>query len=117
MAVHVVLTRFKGKRVIKIQRNEKAQYGWTFGLRKAQLAVEHGKKKIEAFIQGEVLDDPLVVVGDFEGHPTIQLLQNAGDKYGFTFGMVKAKQLLEAWDHVESFVELGIEEEERNGQP
>ena len=38
-------------------------------------------------------------IGEFKGNPTITLKQNEEDRYGLTFGLVKAKLNL---DHLEA---------------
>lgn len=47
----------------------------------------------------------MYTVGEFKGNAVITLKRNEEDKYGFTFGVTKAKLLLEHIDDIKKFVE------------
>lgn len=47
----------------------------------------------------------MVKIGSFKGFPTISLLNTPSDKYPFTFGLAKAKRILENIEAIEKFVE------------
>lgn len=51
--------------------------------------------------------------GDFKGNKTISLLKenDEGNKYPFTFGMGKAKLILENFEDIKKFVEENTKEE------
>ncbi len=44
-------------------------------------------------------------IGEYKGHATISLLKDENDKLPFTFGLTKAKLILENIDAVKEFVE------------
>lgn len=46
-----------------------------------------------------------VEVGEFKGHPVITLRLDEGDQYGFTFGLGKARLILECIEDIQKFVE------------
>ena len=46
-----------------------------------------------------------VKTGEFKGHKTLTLLRSEDDKYPFTFGIAKAKLVLEHIDDIKKFVE------------
>ena len=46
-----------------------------------------------------------VKTGEFKGHKTLTLLRSEDDKYPFTFGIAKAKLILENLDEIKKFVE------------
>jgi hypothetical protein len=46
----------------------------------------------------------MVRIGSFKGHPTIALLNAAEDRYPFTFGIAKAKKILENLEAIKKFV-------------
>lgn len=46
----------------------------------------------------------MVKIGSFKGFPTISLMNGANDKYPFTFGLAKAKRILENIAAIEKFV-------------
>ncbi|MFH1364545.1 MAG: hypothetical protein ABIH52_02715 [Candidatus Aenigmatarchaeota archaeon] len=46
-----------------------------------------------------------VVFGEFKGHKTISLTRGEDDKYPFTFGLAKAKLVLEYVEDIKKFVE------------
>ena len=41
---------------------------------------------------------------EFNGHPTLVLKKSEDDKYGFTFGLTKARLILEHISEIEEFV-------------
>ncbi len=43
-------------------------------------------------------------ISDFKGHKVITLSVNEDDKYPFTFGIAKAKLILENLDEIKKFV-------------
>ena len=43
--------------------------------------------------------------GEYKGHPTISLLKDENDKLPFTFGLTKARLIMENLDAVKEFVE------------
>lgn len=47
----------------------------------------------------------MFTVGEFKGNPVITLKQNEDDPYGFTFGLTKAKLVLEHIEDVRKFYE------------
>ncbi len=46
-----------------------------------------------------------VKTGEFKGHPTISLMKDESDMRPFTFGMGKARLILENLDAIKEFVE------------
>lgn len=44
-------------------------------------------------------------IGEYKGHATISLLKDENDKLPFTFGLTKAKLIMENLDAVKAFVE------------
>lgn len=54
------------------------------------------------------------VLGEFNNKPTITLKRNEADKYGFTFGLSKAKLILENIEAIRKFVN---DNEKSNGEP
>ncbi|MGQ0643953.1 MAG: hypothetical protein ACT4O3_00475 [Elusimicrobiota bacterium] len=44
-------------------------------------------------------------IGEFKGNVTITLKQTEDDRYGFTFGLTKAKLILDNLDAVKKFYE------------
>ncbi len=44
-------------------------------------------------------------IGEFKGNKVITLKQNEADRYGFTFGLTKARLVLEHIDIIKKFVE------------
>lgn len=46
-----------------------------------------------------------VEIGEFKGNPTISLKKNADDKYPFSFGIEKAKLIIEHIEEIKQFVE------------
>jgi hypothetical protein len=46
----------------------------------------------------------MVKIGEFKGHPTIALLNAPEDRYPFTFGLAKAKKILENLEAIKLFV-------------
>lgn len=46
-----------------------------------------------------------VKTGEFKGHPTISLLKDETDMRPFTFGMGKARLILENIEEIKKFVE------------
>ncbi|MGD0336490.1 MAG: hypothetical protein ABSB18_05255 [Candidatus Omnitrophota bacterium] len=49
--------------------------------------------------------DGIVERGEFKGKPLIILKRNAEDKYPFSFGVSKAKLILDNLDEIKKFVE------------
>ena len=49
--------------------------------------------------------DGVVERGEFKGKPLIILKRNAEDKYPFSFGVSKAKLILDNLDEIKKFVE------------
>ena len=47
----------------------------------------------------------MFTIGEFKGNAVISLKRSEDDKYGFTFGLSKAKLLLEHIEDVKKFVE------------
>lgn len=47
----------------------------------------------------------MFTIGEFKGNAVITLKRSEDDKYGFTFGLTKAKLLLEHIDDIKKFVE------------
>ncbi len=45
----------------------------------------------------------MVTIGEFKGNPVITLKQGENDRYGFTFGLSKAKLILEHLDAIRDF--------------
>lgn len=50
-------------------------------------------------------NDGIVERGEFKGKPLIILKRNAEDKYPFSFGVSKAKLILDNLDEIKKFVE------------
>ena len=46
-----------------------------------------------------------VQIGEFKGHKVITLSRGDDEKYPFTFGVNKAKLILENFDEIKKFVE------------
>lgn len=46
-----------------------------------------------------------VRIGEYKGHKTISLLRNEEDEYPFTFGVGKAKLVVENIEEIKKFVE------------
>jgi len=46
-----------------------------------------------------------VKFGEFKGHKTISIMRQEDDKYPFTFGVGKAKLILEYFEDIKKFVE------------
>lgn len=44
------------------------------------------------------------VVGEYKGKPTISLMREANDRFPFTFGVPKAKLIVEHFDEIVAFV-------------
>jgi len=42
--------------------------------------------------------------GEYKGHPTITLSDKPGDKYGFSFGLSKARLILAQLEDIKAFV-------------
>ena len=47
----------------------------------------------------------MIEKGEFKGKPVIILRRNEEDKYPFTFGMTKAKLILDNIEEIKKFVE------------
>ena len=47
----------------------------------------------------------MFVVGEFKGNPVITLKQGEDDPYGFTFGLTKARLVLEHIEDIRKFYE------------
>ncbi|GEM_PF-253096 len=55
-------------------------------------------------------------IGEFKGNPVISLPVGGSDRYPFTFGLSKAKAILEYIDDIRKFVEEhDSKKEESNG--
>ncbi len=55
-------------------------------------------------------------IGEFKGNPVISLPVGGSDRYPFTFGLSKAKAILEYIDDIKKFVEDNdTKKEESNG--
>jgi hypothetical protein len=48
---------------------------------------------------------PMFVIGEFKGNPVITLKQGEDDSYGFTFGLTKAKLVLDHLEDIRKFYE------------
>lgn len=46
------------------------------------------------------------IIGSYKGHPTITLARDEQDKYPFSFGLAKARLILEHWEEIKAFVEV-----------
>jgi len=46
-----------------------------------------------------------VKTGEFKGHKIITLMRNEDEKYPFTFGLAKAKLILDNIEEIKKFVE------------
>ncbi len=44
-------------------------------------------------------------IGDFKGNPTLTIKQRSDDKFGLTFGLSKAKLILDHLDAIRRFYE------------
>lgn len=47
----------------------------------------------------------MVIFSEYKGKPTISLKKNEDDKYSFTFGLTKARLILDNLEKVKQFVE------------
>ena len=47
----------------------------------------------------------MFVIGEFKGNPVITLKQGEDDSYGFTFGLTKAKLVLDHLEDIRKFYE------------
>jgi len=45
-----------------------------------------------------------VTIGEYKGNPTITLAKDEDDRFGFTFGLAKAKMILACIDAIRKFV-------------
>ena len=48
---------------------------------------------------------------EYKGNPIIKLLKDENDKYGFSFGLTKARLVLENIEEIKQFVEENQQEE------
>ena len=46
-----------------------------------------------------------VKTGEFKGHPTLMLMKDDADEHPFTFGLVKAKLIMDNLEAIKEFVE------------
>jgi hypothetical protein len=60
-----------------------------------------GRVFIKPFGQGE----DMYTIGEFKGNIVITLKQSENDNYGFTFGLTKAKLILDHFDDIKKFYE------------
>lgn len=56
-------------------------------------------------------------IGEFKGNAVISLKRSEDDKYGFTFGLSKAKMVLEHIDDIKKFVEDTEKEKAKVKEP
>ncbi len=54
-------------------------------------------------------------IGEFKGNPVISLPVGGSDRYPFTFGLSKAKAILEYIDDIKKFVEDHDAKKEESG--
>jgi hypothetical protein len=47
----------------------------------------------------------MFTIGEFKGNVTITLKQNEEDRYGFTFGLTKAKLVIDHFEDIKKFYE------------
>lgn len=47
----------------------------------------------------------MIEKSEFKGRPVIKLKKDDNDEYGFTFGLTKAKLILENLEEIKQFVE------------
>ena len=52
----------------------------------------------------------MVEISEFKGKPVIILRRSEDDKYPFSFGMMKAKLILENLEEIKKFVEANTKE-------
>lgn len=53
-----------------------------------------------------MIDDEMPVkIGEYKGHKTISLMKSDDDQYPFTFGLGKAKLIVDNIDEIKKFVE------------
>ncbi|HRY28674.1 MAG TPA: hypothetical protein P5079_01405 [Elusimicrobiota bacterium] len=50
----------------------------------------------------------MFTIGEFKGNPTITLKQSEEDAYGFTFGLTKAKLILDHFEDIKRFYEQNL---------
>jgi len=50
-------------------------------------------------------------ISEYKNNPVIKLFNSADDKHPFTFGLTKAKLILDNFDAIKEFVEENREEE------
>lgn len=46
-----------------------------------------------------------VKIGEYKGHKTISLMRDENDRWPFTFGVTKARLIVENFDAIKKFVE------------
>ena len=56
-------------------------------------------------------------IGEYKGHPTITLRDDADEKAFVTFGVRKAKLILAHWDEIQRFVQGGEKPRNEQGRP
>jgi hypothetical protein len=61
--------------------------------------------KLYAAISPENGANIMFIVGEFKGNAVITLKRTEDDKYPFTFGLAKAKLILEHFDDIKNFYE------------
>ena len=56
---------------------------------------------------------PEAEIGDFKGNPTIKIFINNDPNYYFSFGLGKAKAILEYLDEIKNFVKENEDQKEK----
>jgi len=51
------------------------------------------------------ISENMIKFGEYKGNKTISLLRDENDKYPFTFGVSKAKLIVENFDEIKKFAE------------
>lgn len=59
----------------------------------------------------------MFTIGEFKGNITITLKQSEGDPYGFTFGLSKAKMILDHIEDIKKFYEENKDKMKKRAAP
>lgn len=97
----VTVGEYNGYPVLRLPNGRR--YGFSFGLKKASAVLVYAEA-IEEFVEteGGRVSNPDCTIGEFHDHPVLSLPN--GSRHGFSFGLSKAKLLLEHLDDIRSFV-------------
>lgn len=90
---------YKGHPVISLPTGSK--HGFTFGLKKAA-TMQEWLDSIQEFVNTSGASAGEAEVGEFKGHPVVRLPN--GSRYGLTFGLRKARAVIDCQAAVISFI-------------